>query len=78
MDHNTSYVLWFLTGVLLSGTAIPLIREAIPPNRWYGFRVAKTLSDEAIWYEANRVAGYDLLLAGIAVAIAAVVNVSSG
>lgn len=59
-------------GLLLIGVAIPLILEKVPPNRWYGFRVAKTFSSESIWYAANRVAGYDLLLSGIVVAITAV------
>lgn len=46
--------------------------EKVPPNRWYGFRVAKTFSSQRIWYAANRGAGYDLLGAGVAIAIAAV------
>jgi hypothetical protein len=47
--------------------SIPLILEKVPPNRWYGFRVAKTLSSERIWYKTNRVAGFDLVWAGIAI-----------
>jgi uncharacterized membrane protein len=54
-------------GILFIAVSLPLIFEKVKPNRWYGFRTKKTLSDERIWYEANRVAGYDLLLAGIAI-----------
>lgn len=65
-------LLWLFVGLLFIGISIPLILEKVPPNRWYGLRVAKTFASERIWYAANRVAGYDLLWAGVAIAIAAV------
>ncbi|MEP7336610.1 MAG: hypothetical protein ABI977_02505 [Acidobacteriota bacterium] len=40
---------WFVAGVVFILIGIPTILEMIPPNRWYGFRVAKTFSDERIW-----------------------------
>ncbi len=70
---NISF-LWLFVGLLFIGIGIPLILEKVPPNRWYGFRVAKTFSSERIWYTANRVAGYDLMLAGGAIAITAVIT----
>jgi uncharacterized membrane protein len=66
--------LWLFVGFLFIGISIPLILEQVPPNNWYGLRVAKTLSNEINWYAANRVAGYDLLWAGIAIAITAVIT----
>lgn len=33
--------------------AIPLLRRRVRPNPWYGYRTRATLSDEAVWYEAN-------------------------
>ena len=54
-------------GMLFIAVSLPLIFEKVKPNRWYGFRTEKTLSDERIWYEANRIAGFDFLLAGIAI-----------
>jgi uncharacterized membrane protein len=69
---NDVSLLWLFVGSLFMGISIPLIFEKVPPNRWYGFRVAKTCSSERIWYAANRVAGYDLLWAGVAIAITAV------
>lgn len=42
----------------------------VPPNNWYGFRTRRTLSNEHLWYAANRVAGRDLFVAGLAVVIA--------
>jgi uncharacterized membrane protein len=53
-----------LGGILFIGLSIPLIRNRIPPNRFYGFRTAKTLSDPKIWYEVNHISGNDLLVAG--------------
>src|SRR5262245_19111013 len=57
-------------GLLIAGIAVPLVMGIIPPNRPYGFRTTKTLSDERIWYAANRTAGWDLVLAGLFIAAA--------
>jgi uncharacterized membrane protein len=73
MMQNTSF-LWLFVGLLFIGIGIPLILEKVPPNRWYGFRVTKTFSSERIWYAANRVAGYDLLWAGVVIVVTAVIT----
>ena len=57
--------LFFATGLLLCALAIPLIREQIPRNPWYGFRVPKTLASDEVWYPANRHMGGWLLLCGV-------------
>jgi len=59
--------LWPLAGLIFILISIPFILQLVPLNHWSGFRVAKTLSDERIWYEANRVMGYDLLIAGVVI-----------
>ena len=41
----------------------------VPPNRWYGFRTAKTFSNQTIWYAANRVVGTDLIVAGVVISL---------
>lgn len=64
---------WWLAGIVFIVIGIPPIFEKIPPNPWYGFRVAKTFSDERIWYAANRVMGYDMLIAGLVILIGAIV-----
>lgn len=56
--------LFFVSGV-------PLVLAWVPPNRWYGFRTARTLSSPAVWYPVNRTAGFGLMVAGI---LAALVN----
>ncbi|MGH6834397.1 MAG: SdpI family protein [Methylocella sp.] len=62
-------LLYGLTGLLFIAIGIPLALERVPPNHWYGFRTAKTLSNQTIWYAANRVAGIDLIIAGVAIAL---------
>jgi uncharacterized membrane protein len=49
--------------------SIPLIQQRVPPNRCYGFRTAKTLSEPKIWYEVNRIQGKDLFVAGALITI---------
>ena len=66
-------LVWLLVGLFLIGLGIPLIVEKVPPNNWYGFRVAKTFSSESIWYAANRAAGYNLLWSGGAIAVTAAI-----
>jgi hypothetical protein len=53
-------------GLLLVLLAIPLLLRRVPPNAWYGVRVAATFADPWVWYEANALSGRDLLIAGIA------------
>lgn len=54
----------YFIGSLLCILCVPLIFRRIPPNRFYGFRTTKTLSDERIWYEANAIGGKWLFAAG--------------
>jgi uncharacterized membrane protein YedE/YeeE len=65
-------------GLLIASVAVRLVMGRVPPNRLYGFRTAKTLSEERIWYAANRVAGWDLLVAGLIIAAALVRGRVSG
>lgn len=65
--------LFIAVGLLIAGVSIPLITERVPPNIFYGFRTRKTLSDERIWYEANRASGRALLVAGVITATASLV-----
>lgn len=44
-------------GVLDVIISIPLILGRIPPNRWVGVRVKRTLENKEIWYLANTYAG---------------------
>ena len=42
--------------------SIPLILGLVPPNRGYGIRTAKTMSEPQLWYSANRFGGWALLV----------------
>ncbi len=45
--------------------SIPLILGIVPPNRGYGIRTAKTLSEPRLWYSANRFGGWALLVSSL-------------
>ena len=62
--------------LLLLLFAAPMTLGLVPPNRFYGMRTDETLSSEAIWYPANRVAGW-LMVGAAAVSLAFNLAVSS-
>ena len=45
--------------------SLPLILGVVPPNHVYGFRTNKTLSDEKIWYKANKDCAFYFLASGV-------------
>ena len=65
-------VMYIVSGLLLSGLAVPLICRKIPPNRWYGFRVRRTMENEAVWYAVNEFSARRLLWVGIVTVAAAI------
>lgn len=70
MKHAEAW-LWTLAGLAFILAGLPLYFRKIPPNRWYGFRLPKTLRDEHSWYAANQTAGVDLALAGLVILLTA-------
>ena len=62
-----------LVGLVFIGLSIPLMQGRVPPNRSYGFRTRKTLSDPKIWYEVNRISGNDLFLGGVVITISSII-----
>lgn len=70
---NTNVLPVFLLGLLFVALALPLIQRRIPPNMWYGFRTAKTLSHPDVWYEANAYSGRTLAWAGAVTCAASLV-----
>ena len=60
-------------GGLMVVLAVPMILQRVKPNPWYGFRTRKTLSDEKIWYAANKYAGKALLMAGAVITVTSLV-----
>ena len=66
-------IVFMLTGLLMIGLSIPMIRGKVSPNKWYGFRVKATLENPDVWYPANVYAGKLLCATGIITVVAAVV-----
>lgn len=61
--------LFILIGGLFVALGIPLKQGRVGPNRFYGFRTPRTLSDENVWYPANRVLGIDMMRGGVAIIV---------
>ena len=55
---------------IIAVVSLPMIANAVPPNRFYGFRTRRTLSNERIWYSANRFAGWAMFIAALVSAAA--------
>lgn len=65
MDVKLALAAYMLPGLAIV-FGVPMALGLVPPNRLYGYRTRKTLSSEAVWYRANRAAGWSLVLCGIA------------
>ncbi len=62
----TGFMIMFVgSGLLVVGLSVPMILRRVKPNLWYGFRTAKTLADEEVWYAANAYSGRLLLVMGV-------------
>ena len=55
----------FVSCAIIALVSVPLIMRWVPPNAWYGFRTATTLSSADIWYRTNTFAGWALLAAAL-------------
>jgi uncharacterized membrane protein len=56
---------FFVPAVVIFLLSIPLIAGIIPRQWGYGIRTRKTLSDDSIWYSANRMGGWAFLLSSL-------------
>ena len=66
---TTSHVAFPLIGLTSLLVGWPLARGRVPPNRWYGVRVAATLSSPTIWYAANAACGDELVRLGLVLVV---------
>jgi uncharacterized membrane protein len=53
---------FLIPAVVILIASIPLVTGIVPRNRVYGIRTCKTLSDDSIWYPANRFGGWALII----------------
>ena len=51
---------------IIALASIPLMLNAVPPNRVYGFRTQQTLTNRELWFRANRFAGWACFIASVA------------
>lgn len=51
--------------LMVFAVSVPLMMGIVPRNRWYGFRTPKTLSSDAVWFEANKIGGRYFVIAGV-------------
>src|SRR5207249_12060889 len=58
-------ILFLVSGAILIGISIPLMQGRVGPNRWYGFRVRRTLEDPNVWYPVNSYSGWRLFAVGV-------------
>ena len=58
-------ILRFWIPALFIILSIPLILEKVRPNHIYGVRIKTTFSNDEIWYKANKICGWYLLMASI-------------
>lgn len=57
----------YVPTAIIAAISLPLAFKLVPPNRFYGIRTARSMSDEDIWYRTNCFGGF-MLLAAAAVA----------
>ena len=56
---------FLIPSVIFLLISIPLILGLVPPNRGYGIRTPKTMSEPRLWYSANRFGGWALLVSSL-------------
>jgi uncharacterized membrane protein len=62
-------LVFLLVGLLFLILGWPLATRRVPPNRLYGLRVRATFADSHVWYDANAVAGRDMMALGLTIVI---------
>ena len=71
-DEQIIFLLHLGVCAFLFVMGIPLWREKVAPNRWYGFRTPSSMRDERIWYSVNRVTGCWMMVTAL-IAVPAIV-----
>lgn len=50
------------SALLIMGVSIPLIRQKIKMNHWYGIRIAKSFESQENWYKINAYGGKQMMI----------------
>jgi ABC-type phosphate transport system permease subunit len=64
--------------LLLAALSIPLIRDAIPMNDWYGVRIKKSFQSGELWYKINNYGGRQLMIGAAIILIMGVMDIVFG
>lgn len=62
-------IIFFLTGILFAALALPLIKQKIKMNSWYGIRIPQTMENEKVWFKVNKVMGKYIFSWGILISV---------
>jgi uncharacterized membrane protein len=54
-----------IPSAVIGVAALPMVLALVPKNRLYGVRTKKTLSEDRIWFAANRLAGWLFLASSV-------------
>lgn len=64
-----SLLIFFITGIILSGLAIPLMRKKVKYDSWYGINIPDATTSEKVWYEVNAIMGRFLFMFGLVISL---------
>src|SRR3712207_6228043 len=64
-SFSVPFVLNMLVGLLFIIVGLPLWKEKVPQNSFYGFRTSSTLNNERLWFMVNKRTGLDMIISGI-------------
>jgi uncharacterized membrane protein len=64
MQFEPDLISRFWIPILFMILSIPLILNKIRPNHILGVRIKETFSNKGIWYKANQILGWHLLIIG--------------
>lgn len=57
--------LYFMVGIVLCISGVPLALRMLKPNKWFGVRTRRTLESSSRWYAINEFAGKQLIVWGL-------------
>jgi hypothetical protein len=69
---GSSHIFIALVIILIS---IPLVKEKIPMNTWYGVRFNKSYGSDENWYRINRYGGRQLIIWSVVLAFLGIVTI---
>lgn len=63
-----------IVALIVIGVCIPLVRDAVKMNRYYGIRIAKAFESEENWYKINRYGAWWMIACSLVLLLVGVVT----